>query len=53
MSGDVPVPDRLMVAARVSKSGTPTASPGDLEGRTVGVAPDASGVALTIDQVLE
>lgn len=53
MSGDVPVPDRLMVAARVSKSGTPTATPGDLEGRTVGVAPDASGVALTIDQVLE
>ncbi len=53
MSGDAPVPERVMVAARVSKSGTPTATPGDLEGRTVGIAPDARGVALTIDQVLE
>ncbi len=53
MSGDGPVPERVMVAARVSKSGTPTATPGDLDGRTVGIAPDARGVALTIDQVLE
>lgn len=49
MSSDAPVPARVVVAARVSKSGNATASPGDLEGRVAGVASDASGVKLLID----
>lgn len=49
MTGGAPVPARVVVAARVSKSGNATASPGDLEGRVAGVAADASGVKLSID----
>ncbi|ATE61774.1 c-type cytochrome biogenesis protein CcmI [Thauera sinica] len=49
MTGDASVPVRVAVAARVSKSGNVTAAAGDLEGRLSGVAPDASGLKLTID----
>jgi cytochrome c-type biogenesis protein CcmH len=49
MSAEAPIPQRVSVAARVSKSGNVTAAPGDLEGRVAGVAPDASGVKLVID----
>lgn len=49
MSGDAPVPERVAVAARVSKSGNVAAAPGDLEGRVAGVPRDASGLKLLID----
>lgn len=51
MTGDAPVPERLVVVARVSKSGDATARAGDLEGAVSGVAPDASGVNVVIDAV--
>lgn len=51
MMGDAPVPERIVVAARVSKGGDATAHSGDLEGQSAPVAPDAGGVAVTIDRV--
>lgn len=53
MTGDMPIPERLMVGARLSRSGNPTAASGDLEGMVANVAADASAVALRIDQVRE
>ena len=43
---------RVVVGARVSKSGTPTPQPGDLQGLSAPVANDARGVSVTIDQVV-
>jgi cytochrome c-type biogenesis protein CcmH len=43
---------RVVVGARVSKRGTPTPQPGDLQGISAPVANDARGVAVTIDQVV-
>lgn len=43
---------RIVVTARVSKSGTPKPAPGDLQGASGPVANDASGVAVTIDSVV-
>jgi cytochrome c-type biogenesis protein CcmH len=40
---------RVVVAARISKSGTATAQPGDLQGASAPVANDASAVAVVID----
>ena len=51
MTGDAPVPERLVVMARVSKSGDATARAGDLEGAVSGLAPDTGGVNLVIDTV--
>ncbi|THF60299.1 c-type cytochrome biogenesis protein CcmI [Pseudothauera rhizosphaerae] len=51
MSGEAPVPGRLAVVARVSKSGDATPRAGDLEGAVSGVGPDARGVELLIDAV--
>lgn len=51
MMGDAPVPERIVVAARVSKGGDATAHSGDLEGQSAPVAPDAGGVAVTIDRI--
>jgi len=51
MSGDAPVPERLVVMARVSKSGDAMARAGDLEGAVSGLSPDAAGVSLVIDTV--
>lgn len=51
MNGNAPLPAQLAVAVRVSKSGQPMASPGDLEGRVDGLAPDASGVVLKVESV--
>lgn len=51
MMGDAPVPERIVVAARVSKGGDATARAGDLEGVSAPVAPDADGVTVTIDRV--
>jgi cytochrome c-type biogenesis protein CcmH len=53
MSGNAPLPEKLALAVRVSKSGDVMAKPGDLEGRIDGLSADASGVALTIEKVRE
>jgi cytochrome c-type biogenesis protein CcmH len=42
---------RVVVSARISKSGNATPQPGDLQGVSAPVAPGASGLALVIDQV--
>ena len=42
---------KVIVGARVSKSGSATPQPGDLEGLSKPVANNASGVAVTIDKV--
>jgi cytochrome c-type biogenesis protein CcmH len=43
---------RVIVAARVSKSGDPAPKPGDLQGASSPVANDAQGVSVVIDTVL-
>lgn len=43
---------KIVVTARVSKSGAPTAQPGDLQGASPAIANDASGVTVTIDTVV-
>ncbi|HSA90533.1 MAG TPA: c-type cytochrome biogenesis protein CcmI [Burkholderiales bacterium] len=43
---------RVVVVARVSRSGGPAAQPGDLQGSSAPVANDASGVAVVIDSVV-
>lgn len=53
MGGDVAVPDRVMVGARVSRGGNASARSGDLEGFTAALAPNASGVQLRIDRQRE
>lgn len=53
MMGDAAVPERIVVAARVSKGGDATARPGDLEGASTPVTPDAAGITVTIERVRE
>ena len=43
---------RIVVTARVSKSGSAKPAPGDLEGKSPAVANDANGVAVLIDSVV-
>ncbi|MBK9615229.1 MAG: c-type cytochrome biogenesis protein CcmI [Uliginosibacterium sp.] len=43
------VDGKVVIGARISKSGNATPSAGDLEGFTTEVAPDAQGIALEID----
>jgi cytochrome c-type biogenesis protein CcmH len=43
---------RVVVTARVSKSGGATPQPGDLQGASAPVANDADGVAVIIDTVV-
>jgi cytochrome c-type biogenesis protein CcmH len=43
---------QVTVGARISKSGTAIAQPGDLAGETPGVAPGATGVAVRIGSVV-
>ncbi|MGZ8253807.1 MAG: c-type cytochrome biogenesis protein CcmI/CycH, partial [Burkholderiaceae bacterium] len=43
---------RVVIGARISKSGTPTPQPGDLQGLSAPVANDARGVSVTIDSVV-
>lgn len=42
--------DQIIVVARVSKSGTPTATAGDLEGMTAEIKPGSKGLSIVIDQ---
>jgi cytochrome c-type biogenesis protein CcmH len=43
----------VVVGARISKSGSATPSSGDLEGLAPAVKPGASGVKVTINQVVK
>jgi cytochrome c-type biogenesis protein CcmH len=43
---------KVVVAARVSKSGTATAQPGDLQGASAPVANDAAAVSVVIDTLV-
>jgi cytochrome c-type biogenesis protein CcmH len=43
---------RVVVGARISKSGTATPQPGDLQGSSAAVANDAAGVKVVIDAVV-
>lgn len=45
--------EQVVVVARVSKSGTPMAQPGDLEGSTASVKPGAGGLNVVIDKVVQ
>lgn len=45
--------DRVVVVARVSKSGSPMAQPGDLEGSTAGIKPGTKGLGVVIDEVVQ
>ncbi len=44
--------DRIVVGARISKSGNATPQSGDLQGESETVAPGASGIAITIDRTV-
>ena len=44
--------DQVVVVARVSKSGTPTAQAGDLEGLTAAIRPGTKGLNIVIDSVV-
>lgn len=48
-----PLPPQVVVGARLSRHGDATARPGDLEGISAPVTPDAQGVAVVIDRVRE
>jgi cytochrome c-type biogenesis protein CcmH len=45
--------DKVVVVARISKSGTPSPQKGDFEAITPAMAPRASGIKLEIDRALE
>lgn len=45
--------EQVVVVARVSKSGSPMAQPGDLEGSTAGIKPGATGLNVVIDKVVQ
>lgn len=45
--------DKVVVIARVSKSGDPMPHPGDLQGASAVVKPGASGVKISIDSVVK
>ena len=53
MMGDMPIPERVVVAARVAKGGDATARSGDLEGASPVVSPDSEGLSVVIDRVRE
>lgn len=46
-----PLPDQIVVAARLSRQGDATPQPGDLESTLIPAAPDAVGVEVVIDRV--
>jgi cytochrome c-type biogenesis protein CcmH len=45
--------DKVIVVARVSKSGTPVAQAGDLEGLSASIKPGAKGLAIEINSVVK
>lgn len=45
--------DQVVVVARISKSGTPMAQPGDLEGLSKAVKPGSKGLKLVIDSIVQ
>ena len=45
--------DKVVVIARVSKSGDPMPQPGDLQGTSATIKPGASGVKISIDSVVK
>ncbi len=45
--------DKVIVVARVSKSGTPVAQAGDLEGLSASITPGAKGLAIEINSVVK
>jgi cytochrome c-type biogenesis protein CcmH len=45
--------DQIVVVARVSKSGTPMAQPGDLQGTTATIKPGTKGLNIVIDTVVQ
>ena len=53
MMGKAPLPERVIIGARVSKGGDASARSGDLEGFAAPVAIDAKGLSLRIDRVRE
>ena len=48
---DAPLPDQIVVAARLSRRGDVMPQPGDLESAITPTAPDAAGVSLVLDKV--
>lgn len=48
---DAPLPEQVVVAARLSRKGDVMPQAGDLEGSVTASAPDAAGVTLVIDKV--
>ncbi|MCZ4306332.1 c-type cytochrome biogenesis protein CcmI [Zoogloeaceae bacterium G21618-S1] len=52
MAGNRPIPAKVEIGARVSKSGNAGARPGDLDSGVLAVSPDASGVNLLIETEL-
>ena len=49
MAGNRPIPAKVEIGARISKSGNAGARPGDLESAVLAVPPDASGVSLLVE----
>ncbi|WP_304513494.1 c-type cytochrome biogenesis protein CcmI [Denitromonas iodatirespirans] len=49
MAGDRPIPAKVEVGVRISKSGNAGARPGDLESGVQAVPPDAAGLKLLVD----
>ncbi|MGL1832108.1 c-type cytochrome biogenesis protein CcmI [Rhodocyclaceae bacterium SMB388] len=53
LMSEAPLPEQVIVAARLSRGGDATARPGDLEGASAPVATDGAGVEVVIDRVRE
>lgn len=49
MAGERPIPAKVEIGARISKSGNAGARPGDLDSLVLAVPPDAAGVNLLIE----
>lgn len=45
--------DQVVVVARISKSGTPMAQPGDMQGMTATIKPGTKGLHIVIDSVVK
>jgi cytochrome c-type biogenesis protein CcmH len=45
--------DKVVVVARISKSGSPMAQPGDIQGMTEAIKPGTKGIAINIDTIVK